>query len=183
MLLPMKKTLGLMLLFGCLGLFSGRELRADSVTTYDFSATLTNPLGFVGDTVSGQFTLDTTTGTASAYLTGATPNPLTVGAVYSWQNQSLYPNLVELQFFSSIDPFENIGLYYATSLNAFDPATFTTGPTGQGSSTIATDFSPSYGYVSSSLTNASTTTVAEPGSLYLILVGLAGIVVICKMVH
>ena len=183
MVLLMRRTLGLTLLFGCLGLFSGRELRADSVTTYNFSARLINPAGFVSDTISGQFTLDTTTGTASAYLIGATPNPLTVGTVYSLYPPFVFANFVELQFSSNIDPFEVIALYYQTTWNAFDPSTLYLGPTGLGQSTIA--ILTNNGYNPSYLTNASTTVAAtpEPSSLYLILCGIVGIVVIRKVVR
>lgn len=181
MLPLMKRTLGLTLLLGCLGLFSGRELRADSVTTYNFSATLTNPAGFVSDKISGQCTLDTTTGTASANLTGATPNPLTVGTVYFLYPPFAIANFVELQFRSSVDPFEDIALYYQTTLNAFDPSTLYLGPTGLGQSTIS--ILTNKGYNPSYLTNASTTVAVtrEPSSLYLILAGIVGIVMIRKM--
>ena len=187
----MKRTLGLTLLFVCLGLFAGPELRADSVTTYNFSATLVSPAGFVSDQVSGTFTLDTTIGNclrvsgnpngcAWANLTGATPDPLTIGYVYSWHGQSLYPNLVELQFYST-NYFEGIALYYATSWDAFDPSTLTYVETGQGQTGIST---LGQGYVWSGLTNASTTVATpEPSSLYLLLSGIVGIFLISKMVR
>jgi hypothetical protein len=101
--------------------------------------------------------------------------------VYSLYSGSLNANFVELQFRSSIDPFEVLALYYRTTLGAFDPSTLYLGPTGLGQSTIAV--LTNHGYTPSYLTNASTTVATpEPSSLYLILCGIVGIVVIGKMV-
>jgi PEP-CTERM motif len=158
---------------------------ADSINTFDFSASLANNNG----SVAGNFTLNKTNGTITSFdiktpvMELNSTNFSQTGAFVFTFTPALSPK-IDLVIFEFLDVFrDHITLVFAADLPTFDGTGFLTTPftipTGTGSSEVvcAGSGSPlcSVGGFQSNFVSGVATPVPEPATLALFVSGLMGL--------
>jgi PEP-CTERM motif len=158
---------------------------ADSINTFDFSASLANNNG----SVAGNFTLNKTSGTITSFdiktpvMELNSTNFSQTGAFVFSFTPAISPS-IDLVIFEFLDVFrDHVILVFAADLPTFDGSGFLTTPvtipTGTGSSEVvcAGSGSPlcSVGGFQSSFASGAATRVPEPATLALFVSGLLGL--------
>jgi len=169
--------------------------RADSIETFNFSGTLaTFPSNNFNTSVTGSFTLDTTTGTIVAFdfntPTGQIAAATGWSAALFTYTPALFPsaNFVGLVFTDPVAPVpDSLDLLFETSLSSFSGNTFYTGfvqPTSGPSNVsrlncVYQNLTFCTGFLASSFTSGNAVPVSavpEPSSMLLFGTGIVAIV-------
>jgi hypothetical protein len=164
-----------------LWLAAGAASAADIIHTYDFSGTLANPVAG-GTSVTGQFTLDQTTGALSAYSFN-TPLGVfdTSGAVASY-SPALSPPTDFIEIYLLPNGGEYLWLVFQTDLASFSGGSLYTGPVSISGGGLASGLGCFSGPPdcetpggSPFVSGEATLAVPEPASWALILAGVVGL--------